>query len=84
MLKKLIKELNTLSSSVKDVSESQSKASGNFTELYNAIIKAEEGIGSTNQEIIRAYYSFGKELKDRFTAYKSMHVEDVGPEKIKR
>ncbi|GBC47016.2 hypothetical protein GLOIN_2v1511284 [Rhizophagus irregularis DAOM 181602=DAOM 197198] len=41
MLKRLIKELNTLSNSVLDVSESQLKAPGNFTELYNAFIKAE-------------------------------------------
>ncbi|CAG8590922.1 8215_t:CDS:2 [Ambispora gerdemannii] len=52
--KKLIKELESPSSSSSTIA-SQTKTitnSGNFTDLYNAIIKAEERIESTNQELI--------------------------------
>ena len=70
ILKKLIDELKTLPSSVEDNSESQPETPGSFTDLYYAIVEAEKGLGSMNQEIIRAYYSFGKELENRLTFYK--------------
>ncbi|RHZ79478.1 hypothetical protein Glove_144g51 [Diversispora epigaea] len=58
MLKKLIEELKSSNSS-----------SSNFTDLYDAIIKAEERIGSTNQEVIRAYFLFGKKLEEKLAKY---------------
>ena len=82
MLKKLIEDLKTLPSSVEDNSESQPETPENFTDLYDAIIKAEERIGSTNQEIIRAYYLFGRKLKDKFTAYKNMYREYKAQRKL--
>ncbi len=39
------------------------KLQKSFTDLYNAIIEAEERIGSTNQEILK--------LEDRFVIYKN-------------
>ncbi|CAG8459185.1 7346_t:CDS:2 [Ambispora gerdemannii] len=49
--KKLIKELESPSSLSSTIAQTQTITnSGNFTDLYNAIIKAEERIESANQE----------------------------------
>ncbi|RHZ74100.1 hypothetical protein Glove_227g132 [Diversispora epigaea] len=48
---------------------------GSFTDLYDAIIKAEERIGSTNQEVIRANFLFGKKLEEKLTEYKKTNKE---------
>jgi len=68
MLKKLIKELSSPSSS-STTSLPTIMSPGNFTDLYDAIIKAEERIGSTNQEVIRAYFLFGKKLEEKLAEY---------------
>ncbi|CAG8497445.1 3405_t:CDS:2, partial [Racocetra persica] len=39
-------------------------SSGNFIDLYNVLIKAEEQVETTNQEVIRSYFAFGKKLKE--------------------
>ncbi|CAG8646861.1 8700_t:CDS:1, partial [Ambispora gerdemannii] len=66
----LIEELKSSSSSCSTASQTEYIMSpGNFTDLYNAIIKAEEQIGSTNQEVIRAYFLFGKKLKEKLAEY---------------
>ncbi len=70
MLKKLIEELKTLPSFVKDNSGSQPEVSRSFTDLHEAIIQAEERTVTNNQEIIRAYYLFDKKLENRLTFYK--------------
>ncbi|RHZ84140.1 hypothetical protein Glove_85g39 [Diversispora epigaea] len=49
MLKKLIKELSSPSSS-STTSLQTATSSGNFIDLYNALIRAEEQVGTTNQE----------------------------------
>ncbi|RIA88882.1 hypothetical protein C1645_851922 [Glomus cerebriforme] len=67
MLKKLIEKLKTLLSSIKDNSESQPKAPGSITDLHKAIIEAKRKTVTNNHKIIRAYYSFGKKLKNRLT-----------------
>ncbi|RHZ87744.1 hypothetical protein Glove_30g121 [Diversispora epigaea] len=64
MLKKLIKELSSPSSS-STTSLQTATSSGNFIDLYNALIRAEEQVETTNQEVIRSYFAFGKKLEDR-------------------
>jgi hypothetical protein len=46
---------------------------GNLTELYDAIITAEDKNRATNQEIIKRYYSFGEELEKIFDEFKSSY-----------
>jgi hypothetical protein len=82
MLKKLIEELKTLPSSVEDNSESQPEVPGSFTDLNEAIIQAEGRTVTNNHEIIRAYYSFGKELENRLTFYKITHSERRAQRKL--
>jgi tRNA/tmRNA/rRNA uracil-C5-methylase (TrmA/RlmC/RlmD family) len=82
MLKKLIEELKTLPSSVEDNSESQPEVQGSFTDLNEAIIQAEGRTVTNNHEIIRAYYSFGKELENRLTFYKITHSERRAQRKL--
>ncbi|CAG8744171.1 18567_t:CDS:1, partial [Dentiscutata erythropus] len=70
MLKKLIEELKSSNSSSSTASQTEYiTRPGNFTDLYDAIIKAEERIGSTNQEVIRAYFLFGKKLEEKLAEY---------------
>jgi hypothetical protein len=71
MLKKLIEELKTLPSSAEDNSESQPE-----------IIQAEGRTVTNNQEIIRAYFSFGKELENRLTFYKITYSERRAQRKL--
>jgi hypothetical protein len=75
ILKKLIEELKTLPSSVEDNSESQPEAPGSFTDLHEAIIETERKTVTNNHEIIKAYYSFGRKLENRFTFHKIMNSE---------
>ncbi|GES96015.1 hypothetical protein GLOIN_2v1770914 [Rhizophagus clarus] len=82
MLKKLIEELKTLPSSVEDNSESQPEAPGSFTDLHEAIIQAEGRTVTNNHEIIRAYYSFGKELENRLTFHKIANSERRAQRKL--
>ncbi|RGB22693.1 hypothetical protein C1646_775682 [Rhizophagus diaphanus] len=82
MLKKLIEELKTLPSSVEDNSESQPEAPGSFTDLHEAIIQAERRTVTNNHEIIRAYYSFGKELENRLTFHKITNSERRAQRKL--
>ncbi|GBC00737.1 hypothetical protein RclHR1_03960011 [Rhizophagus clarus] len=70
MLKKLIEKLKILPSPVEDNSESQPEAPGSFTDLHEAIIQAEGRTVTNNHKIIRAYYSFGKELENRLIFHK--------------
>ncbi|CAG8713947.1 14135_t:CDS:2, partial [Cetraspora pellucida] len=67
MLKKLIEKLKSPSSSTSSTtSQVESITSlSNFSDLYSAIVKAEERIESVNQEIIICYFAFGKKLKER-------------------
>ncbi|RHZ82911.1 hypothetical protein Glove_103g254 [Diversispora epigaea] len=70
MLKKLIEELKSSNSSSSTASQTEYiTRPGNFTDLYDAIIKAEERIGSTNQEVIRAYFLFGKKFEEKLAEY---------------
>ncbi|RHZ87789.1 hypothetical protein Glove_30g95 [Diversispora epigaea] len=70
MLKKLIEKLKSSNSSSSTASQTEYiTRPGNFTDLYDAIIKAEERIGSTNQEVIRAYFLFGKKLEEKLAEY---------------
>ncbi|CAG8691070.1 16884_t:CDS:2, partial [Racocetra fulgida] len=71
MLKKLIGELKSPSSSTSSTtSQAESITSpSNFSDLYSAIVKAEERIESVNQEIIICYFAFGKKLKERLAEY---------------
>ncbi|RHZ51144.1 hypothetical protein Glove_482g18 [Diversispora epigaea] len=70
MLKKLIEELKSSNSSSSTASQTEYiTRPGNFTDLYDVIIKAEERIGSTNQEVIRAYFLFGKKLEEKLAEY---------------
>ncbi|CAG8550320.1 7930_t:CDS:2 [Ambispora gerdemannii] len=59
--KKLIKELESPSSSSSTISQTKTITnSGNFTDLYNAITKAEERTDITNQEVIRCIFCIWK------------------------
>ncbi|CAG8760014.1 5045_t:CDS:1, partial [Cetraspora pellucida] len=71
MLKKLIRELKSPSSSTSSTtSQIESITSpSNFSDLYSAIVKTEERIESVNQEIIICYFAFGKKLKERLAEY---------------
>ncbi|CAG8459662.1 637_t:CDS:1 [Cetraspora pellucida] len=81
MLKKLIKELSSLSSS--STTSLQTVTSlGNFINLYNALIKAEEQVGITNQEVIRSYFMFGKKLEDRLKYYKKSNRDCKAKKKL--
>ncbi|CAG8827361.1 19297_t:CDS:1, partial [Racocetra persica] len=66
ILKKLIEELKSPSFSTSSTtSQAESITSpSNFSDLYSAIVKAEERIKSVNQEIIICYFAFGKKLKE--------------------
>ena len=70
-LKRLIKELKTPSSASTDTQPPI--APGSLTELYEAIITAEDKNRATNQEIIKKYYSFGEELEKIFDEFKSSY-----------
>ncbi|CAG8722629.1 20276_t:CDS:2 [Rhizophagus irregularis] len=73
-LKRLIKELATPSSASSTTDTQPTIADrGNLTDLYNAILTAEEKNRATNQEIILRYYSFGEELENMFDRFKSLH-----------
>ncbi|RGB22797.1 hypothetical protein C1646_38097 [Rhizophagus diaphanus] len=82
MLKKLIEKLKTLPSSVEDNSESQPEAPGSLTDLHEAIIQAKGRTVTNNHEIIRAYYSFGKELENRLTFHKIANSERRAQRKL--
>ena len=82
MLKKFIKELKTLSSSIKDNLKSQLEVPGSFTDLYEVIIQTERRTVTNNQEIIRAYYSFGKEFENRLAFYKITYSERRAQRKL--
>ena len=75
ILKRLIKELTTPSSASSTTTQPTIADRGNLTDLYNAILTAEEKNRATNQEIILRYYSFGEELENMFDRFKSLHRE---------
>ena len=76
MLKKLIKELSASSSALSTTDTQPTIADpGNLTDLYNAIITAEEQNSGTNRDIIQKYYSFGEELENMFNRFKSAFRE---------
>jgi hypothetical protein len=61
-LKRLIKELKTPNSTSTDTQPPIANPE-NLTELYEAIITAKDKNRATNYEIIKKYYSFGKEFE---------------------
>ncbi|CAG8530936.1 6723_t:CDS:2 [Racocetra persica] len=71
ILKKLIEELKSPSFSTSSTtSQAESITSpSNFSDLYSAIVKAEERIESVNQKIIICYFAFEKKLKERLAEY---------------
>ncbi|RGB29281.1 hypothetical protein C1646_766763 [Rhizophagus diaphanus] len=71
-LKRLIKELKIPSSASTDIQPLIANP-GSLTELYEAIITAEDKNRATNQEIIKKYYSFGEELEKIFDRFKSSY-----------
>ena len=71
-LKRLIRELKMPSSASTDTQHPIAKT-GSLTELYEAIITAEDKNRATNQEIIKKYYSFGEELEKIFDRFKSSY-----------
>ncbi|CAG8592510.1 6517_t:CDS:1 [Scutellospora calospora] len=81
MLKKLIKELSSPSSS-STTSLQTVTSSSNFIDLYNVLIKAEEQVGTTNQEVIRSYFAFRKKLEDRFEYYKKSNRDRKAKKKL--
>ena len=70
VLKKLIDELSTDVSGTSEVINNARKDTSNFLYLYNRIDQAESKNETTNQDVIRCYYCFGKALEDRFEHYK--------------
>ncbi|CAG8841666.1 1441_t:CDS:1, partial [Gigaspora margarita] len=84
MLKKLIKELESSSSSISSTtSRAESITSpSNFSDLYSAIVKAEERIENMNQEIIICYFAFGKKLKERLAEYIKTNKEHRSQRKL--
>ncbi|CAG8789918.1 12979_t:CDS:1, partial [Gigaspora rosea] len=84
MLKKLIEELKSPSSSTSSTtSQAESITSpSNFSDLYSAIVKAEERIESVNQEIIICYFAFGKKLKERLAEYMKDNKERRSQRKL--
>jgi hypothetical protein len=71
-LKRLIKELKTPSSASTDT-QPPIVNPRSLTELYEAIITAEDKNRATNQKIIKKYYSFGEELEKIFDRFKSSY-----------
>jgi hypothetical protein len=71
-LKRLIKELKTPNSESTDTQPPIANP-GSLTEMYEAIITAEDKNRDTNQEIIKKYYSFGEELEKIFDGFKSSY-----------
>ncbi|CAG8757125.1 13356_t:CDS:2, partial [Dentiscutata erythropus] len=43
---------------------------------------AEEQVGTTNQEVIRSYFAFGKKLEDRFEYYKKSNRDRKAKKKL--
>ena len=72
-LKRLIKELKTPSSASTDTQPPI--APGSLTELYEAIITAEDKNKDTIRVVITKYYLFGKELEKIFNGFKSSYRE---------
>ncbi|GBB91539.1 hypothetical protein RclHR1_01890013 [Rhizophagus clarus] len=73
MLEKLIEELSSNSSLDSITTETETPNSlGNLTKLYNDIVNTEK---RTNQEIIKCYFAFGKELENMFANYKEKYQE---------
>ncbi|CAG8629843.1 9715_t:CDS:2, partial [Racocetra persica] len=79
---KLIDELTTknLDSTENIITQSSSVPTGennpesvNFLNLYRQIVKAEDGNKKAIQDIIRAYYNFGHDLKKRLKYHKKNH-----------
>ncbi len=71
-LKRLIKELKTPSFASTDT-QSLIANLRNLIELYDVIITAEDQNRTTNQEIIKKYYSFREELENIFNRFKSSY-----------
>ncbi|CAG8852723.1 36321_t:CDS:1, partial [Gigaspora margarita] len=69
ILKDLIKELSTESSTPQDPVTRKEKVN-NFVDLYNNITHAETQNEIINREVITSYYFFGKALEDRYDYYK--------------
>jgi hypothetical protein len=72
MLKKIIEKLTALSTTT---SQSEISNPGNLTDLYNAIVTAEDQNIGTNRDVIQRYYSFGEELENIFDRFKSLYRE---------
>ncbi|CAJ0885388.1 13920_t:CDS:2 [Entrophospora sp. SA101] len=73
VLKKLIDELSTDVSGTSEVinnAREDTSNTSNFLYLYSRIDQAESKNETTNQDVIRCYYCFGKALEDRFEHYK--------------
>jgi hypothetical protein len=69
----LIEELSSNSSLDSTTSETETHNSlSNLTKLYNDIVNNEK---RANQEIIKCYFAFGKELENMFANYKKKHRE---------
>ncbi|CAG8700675.1 41882_t:CDS:2 [Gigaspora margarita] len=84
MLKKLIDKLKSPSSSTSSTT-SQTKSitsPSNFSDLYSAIVKAEERIESVNQKIIICYFAFEKKLKERLAKCKKTNKEHRSQRKL--
>jgi hypothetical protein len=71
-LKRLIKELKTPSSASTDTQPPIANP-GSLTELYEAIITAEDKNRDTNRVVITRYYSFGEEIEKIFDGFKSRY-----------
>ncbi|CAG8664074.1 23120_t:CDS:2, partial [Dentiscutata erythropus] len=50
--------------------------------LFTDPLFAEEQVGTTNQEVIRSYFVFGKKLEDRFEYYKKSNRDRKAKKKL--
>ncbi|CAG8771721.1 26804_t:CDS:2 [Gigaspora margarita] len=80
--KRLISELTTDVSEISKVNITYNENATNFLQLNDNITHVESKTESTNQELIRCYYSFGDALSKRLNYYKNLKHGDLASQAL--